>query len=51
MPDDTLTFMCELGPPPYAITDRAGHELSDRWEEAQRMRDMIRAIWREVAGG
>ncbi len=47
---DTLTFMCELGPPPYAITAPDGRELSDRWEEAQRMRDMVRALWRDVNG-
>lgn len=47
--DDTLAFMCELGPPPYAITTPDGRELSDRWDEAQRMRDIVRALWREVA--
>ena len=47
---DTLTFMCELGPPPYAITAPDGRELSDRWEEAQRMRDMVRALWQDVNG-
>ena len=46
---DTLAFMCELGPPPYAITAPDGRELSDRWDEAQWMRDIVRALWREVA--
>ncbi len=36
----TLTFLCELGPPEYAMTDRDGYELSDRWLEAQMMKDM-----------
>ena len=48
--NDVLTFMCELGPPPYAITAPDGRELSNRWDEAQRLRDIVRALWREVAG-
>jgi len=42
--------MCELGPPPYAITAPDGCELTDRWEEAQDMRDIVRGVWREVNG-
>ncbi len=44
----TLRFLCELGPPPYAITDENGDELSDRWQEALRIRDWVREIWREL---
>jgi hypothetical protein len=40
-----LVFLCELGPPDYAITDRNGMELSDRWEEAARLAQWARSIW------
>jgi len=43
--DATMTFLCELGPPEYAMTDAQGYELSDRWIEAQTMKDMVRDLW------
>lgn len=46
----TLAFLCELGPPPYAITDSRQQELSDRWEESLMIRDWIREIWAEFDG-
>ena len=46
--DATLTFLCELGPPEYAITGADGYELSDRWQEAQTMMTMVRELWRRI---
>jgi hypothetical protein len=43
----SLSFTCELGPPPYAITDRAGRDISDRWEESLLMKGLIRNLWQE----
>lgn len=46
--DATLVFLCELGPPPYAITDREQNELSDRWEESLKIRDWVKTIWSDL---
>jgi hypothetical protein len=48
-PDAVLTFLCEFGPPPYAITGPDRYELSDRWAEAQTMMCDIRALWAKTA--
>lgn len=46
--DATLRFLCELGPPPYAITDANQRELSDRWDEALKIRSWALDSWSEL---
>ncbi len=46
--DVPLVFLCELGPPDYALTDAEGRELSDRWEEALLLARWAREAWRGV---
>jgi len=43
-----MVFLCELGPPDYAITDGQGLELSDRWSEALLLAHWAREIWAAV---
>jgi hypothetical protein len=47
-PDATLTFLCELGPKEYAMTGPDGAELSDRWQEALMLKEMIRSLWQRI---
>jgi sugar phosphate isomerase/epimerase len=42
---DVLPILCELGPPPYAITDPDGRELTDRWAEALALKAMIKHLF------
>lgn len=42
-------FLCELGPPEYAITDKNGREMSNRWLEALTIKTWAEQIWNEVS--
>jgi len=41
-------FLCELGPPEYAMTDANGRELSNRWEEALQIKSWVADIWSDL---
>jgi hypothetical protein len=43
--DETLAFVCELGPKPYAITGRDGEDSTDRWEESILLMREVRELW------
>lgn len=50
-PDDELVFVTELGPPWYSITGADGQELSDRWQEALQLQQLVRDIWERIHTG
>jgi hypothetical protein len=47
--DSTLPFLCELGPPSYAMTDQNGLELSDRWDESLTIKSWIEDLWESLS--
>lgn len=47
--DAILAFTCEIGPRPYAITDRDGNETTDRWEEALLLKSLVRDLFERTA--
>lgn len=42
-------FLCELGPPEYAMTDAQGREMSNRWEEALVIKGWVEAMWSDLS--
>lgn len=53
MMETRLPFVCELGPPPYAITtiDHSGValEIGDRWQQSLMLQKLARKIWKGLA--
>lgn len=43
-------FVCELGPPEYAMTGPDGREMSNRWEEALLIKSWVQRIWDDLGG-
>ena len=46
--DGDCVFLCELGPPEYAMTGADGKELSNRWEEALLIKSWVSDMWSEM---
>lgn len=43
-----LVFLCELGPPEYAITGPDGREMSNRWQEALAIKTYVEETWAKL---
>ncbi|WP_205927880.1 sugar phosphate isomerase/epimerase family protein [Rhizobium terricola] len=46
---DELTFLCELGAAPYAITGPDGIDIGNRWKDSLELMRIARQIWSECA--
>jgi len=49
-PSGDCIFVCELGPPEYAMTGPDGREMTNRWEEALLIKSWVQGIWDELGG-
>ncbi len=47
--DGTCIFLCELGPPDYAMTGPDGQEMSNRWDEALQIKSWVEDIWADLS--
>lgn len=45
-----VVFLCELGPPEYAMTGPDGSEMSDRWTEGLKLKATAERIWASLGG-
>lgn len=45
---EVLPILCELGPPPYAIVDPEGRELTDRWTEALALKTISQRLFSQA---
>lgn len=41
-------FLCELGPPEYAMTGPDGREMSNRWLESLQIKSWVQDMWAEM---